>query len=76
MPLEPAGAECHPPVEGAAAGRPAFWLAEPGGGCVRPTCPGGGIVECQPPVAGVPGAALPAPGVAACHPELGGGAAG
>jgi hypothetical protein len=75
-PLEAAGAACHPPLEGAAAGRPVLELAEPGGGAVRPTCPGGGVVECQPPVAGVPGAALAPPGVTACHPGLEEGSAG
>jgi hypothetical protein len=68
MPPEDGGAECHPPFEGGAGERDAApALAEPGSGLSRPICPGGGVLECQPPVEGEP-AFGEFDGVTACHP--------
>jgi hypothetical protein len=61
-------AECHPPFPGGAGPREAApALAEPGSGLSRPSCPGGGVFECQPPVDGDP-AFGEFEGVTACHP--------
>ncbi|HVU51599.1 MAG TPA: hypothetical protein VHL80_12980 [Polyangia bacterium] len=65
-----AGAECHPPFEPGAGPREAApALAEPGSGLSRPSCPGGGALECQPAGAAAVGDVVGwAPGIDAAVP--------